>query len=360
MYTFNPLGIIDFDHIQFTVQDATAIDASYDAMGFTRTEVKVARGYSSHLFKQGAIRVIVSVNAPLDSFPGKYREEHGDGVCTIGFRVHSAEHALQEAVHRGAKMAEPVSERNVNGALYRTASIQGFGAVRNLFVERPDDGGPVFLPGYTHLHHPMAKQPLKFGLERIDHMTNNVPEGEMDVWVEFYKRIYGFEVVRDFDIKGLETGLLSKVVASHDRKVIIPINEPQKMSGKKGQIEEFLDMNHGHGVQHVAFRTANLMYVIQTLRERGLVFLDAPPDTYYDTIPNRVPGVRQPLDELKALGILVDGDPDGYLLQLFTKYMVGPLFYEFIQREKHDGFGEGNFQALFDSIEADQRRRGVL
>ncbi len=355
----NPLGIIEFDHIQFTIKSADTIDASYDAMGFTRIAQSDDKASNSHVYAQGSIRVIVSENPPANTFPGEYLQSHGDGVCMMAFRVKDAERALQEAVRRGAKMLDPVIERHVNGATFRTASIKGFGSVKNVFVERPKDSS-VFLPGFEAIPDAKAKQPLKFGLERIDHMTNNVPLGEMEVWVDFYKRIYGFEVVRDFNIKGLETGLYSKVVASHDRKVIIPINEPQKMSGKKGQIEEFLEMNRGHGVQHVAFHTGNIIELIKSLKDRGIVFLDAPLAAYYDMIPLRVHNVKQPLDVVQKLGILVDGDEDGYLLQIFSKYMVGPLFYEFIQREKHDGFGEGNFQALFDSIETDQRRRGVI
>ncbi len=360
MAPVNPLGIIDFDYIHFTVQDSTAIDASYDKMGFSRIASGTKDGAKSHVFGQGAIRIIISSDPPEHTFPGDFLRKHGDGVCTMAFRVENAHRALQEAVHRGAKMVEPLTERSVNGAIYRSAAIKGFGSVKNVFLERPPDC-PAFLPDFDNVVAPAAKQSLKHGLDRIDHLTNNVPTGEMDVWVEFYKRIFGFQVVRQFDIKGIETGLFSKVVASHDRKVIIPINEPQKMSfGKKGQIEEFLEMNRGHGVQHIAFQTRNLIDLIENLQSREIQFLDPPKRTYYEFIPKRVQGVKQPMNKLQELGILVDGDDDGYLLQLFSKYMVGPLFYEFIQREKHDGFGEGNFQALFDSIEADQRKRGII
>lgn len=356
----NPLGILDFDHVQFTVKHAKDIIRSFEIMGFTHSATCEHPTCRSDLFTQNRVNIVITENAPLDSFEGKYLRDHGDGVCTIAFLVKDAEHSLHEAVHRGAIMLDPVEEKHVNGARYRTSAIRGFGNIKNIFVERPHDDGPVFLPSFKHNLKAVARNPIKHGIEKIDHLTNNVPEGEMEIWVEFYKRIFGFEVVRDFDIKGIETGLFSKVVASHDRNVIIPINEPQKVTGKKGQIEEFLEMNKGHGVQHIAFRVMDLLETIATLKNRELVFLDPPPDAYYDSIPTRVPNVKQPLDEIKRLHILVDGDEDGYLLQLFTKYMVGPLFYEFIQREKHDGFGEGNFQALFDSIEQDQKRRGVL
>ncbi|MCX7834644.1 MAG: 4-hydroxyphenylpyruvate dioxygenase [bacterium] len=360
MGVHNPLGVLDIDHIHFTVKDSKAIRDSFFTMGFAHSARCELSTHTNDLFTQGKVKLVVTENAPTHTFEGQYLHDHGDGVCTIAFLVKDAEHALHEAVHRGAVMLEPVSEKHINGARYRTSAIRGFGSVKNLFVERPLDGGPVFLPNYVHFQKPVPPQPIKHGIERIDHLTNNVPEGEMEIWVEFYKRIFGFEVVRDFDIKGIETGLYSKVVASPDKNVIIPINEPQKMTNKKGQIEEFLEMHKGHGVQHIAFRVGNILETIATLKDRGIVFLDPPPETYYEAIPKRVPNVKQPLDEIQRLHILVDGDEEGYLLQLFTKYMVGPLFYEFIQREKHDGFGEGNFQALFDSIEQDQRRRGVL
>lgn len=356
----NPLGVLGIDHVHFTVKDAKEIKESFFIMGFAHSATCELPTHQNDLFTQGKVKLIVTENAPETTFEGQYLREHGDGVCTIAFLVQDAEHALHEAVRRGAKMMEPVTKTPINGATYRTCAIRGFGSVKNLFVERPQDGGPVFLPNYTHFPKASPPQPIKHGIVQIDHLTNNVPEGEMEVWVDFYKRIFGFEVVRDFDIKGIETGLLSKVVASYDKSVIIPINEPQKMTNKKGQIEEFLEMHKGHGVQHLAFRVINILETISTLKERGIVFLDPPPETYYELLPTRVPNIKQPLDEIKRLHILVDGDEEGYLLQLFTKYMVGPLFYEFIQREKHDGFGEGNFQALFDSIEQDQRRRGVL
>jgi 4-hydroxyphenylpyruvate dioxygenase len=194
------------------------------------------------------------------------------------------------------------------------------------------------------------------GLEVIDHLTNNVPKGEMQQWCDFYEKIFNFREVRYFDIKGKATGLYSKVMRSPCNKIIIPINEP---TGQKSQIQEYLDEYKGSGIQHIALLTNDIIKTVRGLRASGIEFLDTP-DTYYEMIPKRLNGVTEDIGELHNLKILVDGDDEGYLLQIFSKTVIGPIFYEIIQRKNHSGFGEGNFQALFDSIEEDQRRRGYL
>jgi len=204
---------------------------------------------------------------------------------------------------------------------------------------------------------PKAK-PLKARVARIDHLTNNVPKGEMKKWVDFYTKVYGFKVTRYFDIKGEKTGLQSEVVQLPNGAVIIPINEPDAENGKS-QIQEFLDRHNGAGVQHIALTCSNIIDTIGDLRERGINFLKIPP-TYYEDIPKRDFKVTEDLQTLEKRQLLVDGDPEGYLLQIFTDTYVGPLFFEFIQRKGHNGFGEGNFQALFNAIERDQEERGYL
>ncbi len=239
--------------------------------------------------------------------------------------------------------------------VYRTARIQGFGDVQNEFIERPREH---FRPCLKKVDSDSKAKPLSSRVARIDHLTNNVPKGEMKKWVEFYERVYGFKVTRYFDIKGVKTGLQSEVVQLADGAVIIPINEPESHDGKS-QIQEFLDIHKGAGVQHIALTCGDILSTVGDLRERGVKFLDIP-HTYYEDIPKRDFTVEEKLDDLEDRQLLVDGDPEGYLIQNFTETYVGPLFFEFIQRKKHNGFGEGNFQALFDAIERDQMKRGYL
>ena len=203
-----------------------------------------------------------------------------------------------------------------------------------------------------------AGRPLSTRVGRIDHLTNNVPKGELDHWVNFYQKIYGFVETRYFDIKGQKTGLQSKVMQLADNSVIIPINEPDQGQGKS-QIQEFLDQHKGAGVQHIALMSPDIISTVGELRERKISFLDVP-DTYYEQLPQRPFELTEDLSTLNRLRILADGDPAGYLLQIFTQTQIGPLFFEFIQRKNHWGFGEGNFQALFDAIERDQMKRGYL
>ena len=198
--------------------------------------------------------------------------------------------------------------------------------------------------------------PRGAGMLVIDHLTNNVPKGDLDLWAKFYEDIFNFKEIRFFDIKGKQTGLLSRAMRSPCGKITIPINEP---TGEKSQIQEYLDEYHGSGIQHIALHTDDIVRTVAMLRENGVSFLETP-DTYYEALPKRLPNVTEDIDKLQQLRVLADGDEQGYLLQIFTKTVVGPIFYEIIQRKGHDGFGEGNFQALFDAIEEDQRRRGYL
>ncbi len=350
----NPIGIKGIDHLEFTcdnLQTQTAKD--FSRLGFLRTEYDEST--QSELFTQGQIRFLLTANTNKSSQSRKYFNTHNEGVSKISFLVEDAEKAIETAVKRGGKEVSNLKVKETQDGLFKTAAIQGFGDVINEFVERPST---LFRPGFKKLDNDSHAKPLATRVSRIDHLTNNVPKGQMDHWVNFYKEVYGFQETRYFDIKGAKTGLKSKVVQLENNQVIIPINEPEVENGKS-QIQEFLDRHNGAGVQHIALMTPDIISTISDLRQRGIQFLKVP-HTYYEDIPKRSFEVTENLQTLENNQILVDGDEKGYLLQIFTDTYVGPLFYEFIQRKKHWGFGEGNFQALFDAIERDQIERGYL
>lgn len=346
----NPLGIQAIDHLEFTCADlATPSKDLFYTLGFQKTYEAPQR----ELFTQGQVRFLL--NASKDGHSWDYFQKHGEGVSCISFLVDDAEYALKTAVRRGATMVREVATIETQDGVFRTAAIQGFGDVLNEFVERPK---PHFRPGYVSVAQDPKARPLNSRVARIDHLTNNVAKGEMRKWVDFYKQVYGFKVTRYFDIKGAKTGLESEVVQLPNGAVIIPINEPSE-ENSKSQIQEFLDRHKGPGVQHIALTCSDILSTVMDLRERGIKFLDIP-STYYEAIPNRGFKVEEDIKDLEAAQLLVDGDEEGYLIQNFTETYVGPLFFEFIQRKKHNGFGEGNFQALFDAIEKDQMKRGYL
>lgn len=346
----NPLGIQAIDHLEFTCADlATPSKDLFYTLGFQKTYEAPQR----ELFTQGQARFLL--NASKDGHSWDYFQKHGEGVSCISFLVDDAEYALKTAVRRGATMVREVATIETQDGVFRTAAIQGFGDVLNEFVERPK---PHFRPGYVSVAQDSKARPLNSRVARIDHLTNNVAKGEMRKWVDFYKQVYGFKVTRYFDIKGAKTGLESEVVQLPNGAVIIPINEPSE-ENSKSQIQEFLDRHKGPGVQHIALTCSDILSTVMDLRERGIKFLDIP-STYYEAIPNRGFKVEEDIKDLEAAQLLVDGDEEGYLIQNFTETYVGPLFFEFIQRKRHNGFGEGNFQALFDAIEKDQMKRGYL
>jgi 4-hydroxyphenylpyruvate dioxygenase len=348
----NPAGLKSIDHLEFTVNDLNSPTVKlFSAMGFVQT----ARTEDSILFTQGQVRFLVKASRNENDLAKKYYLSHGEGVSKMSFQVEHVEKALDITLKNGAKLVQDLKIEETEAGITKTASIQGFGDVVNEFVERPST---QFRPGFKTIDLDPFALPLKTRVSRIDHLTNNVPKGEMDHWVEFYKRTYGFIETRYFDIKGSKTGLNSKVVQLSDNSIIIPINEPEKAGGKS-QIQEFLDSHKGPGVQHIALMTPDIISTVGELRSRQLEFLDIP-STYYEMIPERPFKVTEEIKVLEELKLLVDGDPEGYLLQIFSQICIGPLFFEYIQRKNHWGFGNGNFQALFDSIERDQIKRGYL
>lgn len=349
----NPLGILAFDHLEFTCDDIEATESRplFYKFGFAISEKSSSE--PSVLFTQGQIRFLLT--SPKEGHARDYFKNHGEGVSKLSFLVEDADHAINEAKNRGAEIVQELQVKESEHGHFKTAMIKGFGDVLNEFVERPRS---QFRPNFIKVEADPEHTPLKQRVARIDHITNNVPKGEMKKWVKFYEDIYGFKVTRYFDIKGSKTGLQSEVVQLSDGAIIIPINEPDAENGKS-QIQEFLDRHNGPGVQHIALTTGDIAQTVGSLQDHGIRFLDIP-HTYYEAIPNRGLNVTENLDLLEKRQLLVDGDAEGYLLQNFTDTYIGPLFFEIIQRKNHNGFGEGNFQALFDAIELDQVQRGYL
>ncbi len=351
----NPLGLNGIDHFQLT-GDLERLENLYRRLGFARVASGVAPwGRMVHLRQQ---RMDILVFEADETHPaGRYFAQHGEGVCALNFVVTDLDQALAEAKARGAQVRQEIEAHHLGQGRLRVAAVQGVGDVWNMLVERTGKLDS-FWPGLQSDPLPALCDP---GLVRVDHLTNNVGPGEMDDLAAFYDRIYGFAVTREFHIRGaLGTGLDSKVVQSLDHKIIIPINQP---TDEKSQIMEYVRRHNGRGVQHIAMSTNDIVHTLRTLTAQGFRFLDIP-DTYYELLPGRIAAggytVREDLDLIRELRIQIDGDASGYLLQLFTEDQIGPLFFEIIQRRGNMGFGEGNFQALFNSIELDQQRRGVL
>jgi len=351
----NPLGVERIDHFQMT-GSIERLEGLYRRLGFARVASGTAPwGRLVHLRQQ---RMDILIFEADESHPaGRYFAAHGEGVCALNFRVEDLDQALAEAQARGAQVRLKAESHVLGGGTLRFAAIQGVGDVWNFLIERRGETEP-FWPG-------LSPDPLAAlcdpGLVRVDHLTNNVGPGEMEDLVAFYERVYGFGVTREFHIRGaLGTGLDSKVVQNPNNQIIIPINQP---TDEKSQIAEYVKRHQGQGVQHIAMSTNDIFHTLVTLKAQGFRFLDVP-DTYYELLPGRIAKggytVTESLEKARELRVQIDGDASGYLLQLFTEDQIGPLFFEIIQRRGNMGFGEGNFQALFDSIELDQKQRGVL
>lgn len=346
----NPVGLKAIDHLEFCVDSFNSPTLPlFTKLGFHITH----QSKDKKLYTQGQIRFLI--NAEQAGRARDYLNQHEEGVSKISFLVDDVAKSLEAALSRGAQLVEDIQLKETADGVIKTAAIQGFGDVLNEFVQRPHIS---VRPGLDKVAEDTSSNPLQTRVSRIDHFTNNVPKGEMEKWVEFYKRVYGFVETRYFDIKGVKTGLNSKVVQLEDNSIIIPINEPEVENGKS-QIQEFLDRHQGPGVQHIALMTPDIISTVGELRQREVKFLDVP-DTYYEDLPKRPFHVTEEIDTLKSLKLLADGDEQGYLLQIFSDTYIGPLFFEYIQRKGHWGFGEGNFQALFDAIERDQIKRGYL
>jgi 4-hydroxyphenylpyruvate dioxygenase len=303
------------------------------------------------IYQQNDIRFLI--NTTKNSMASQFAEAHGASVCAMGFRVHDAKAAYQHALAFGGVPYQPTYENTI----YDMPAIMGVGHSLIYFVDYKNN-----MPNYSHHFeklNPSVSSHKGAGLTYLDHVTHNLYRGNMETWADFYTRIFNFREVRYFDIEGQMTGLKSKAMTSPCNKIRIPLNES---ADDKSQIEEFLRDFSGEGIQHIALGAHHIYDSVETLSKNGLEFLDTP-DTYYDLIEKRLPKHGEPVELLKKLRILVDGTTQTekkLLLQIFTKNMLGPVFFEIIQRKGDEGFGEGNFRALFESIELDQIRRGVL
>lgn len=318
------------------------------------------RDRTSYVLKQGKIRLVLTT--PLSSHGpiAEHQKKHGDAVKVIALWVDDARDAFQQTVNRGAKpYLQPTVETDAFGEVVRSG-IHTYGDTVHIFVERKNYNG-VFLPGFEPWE--SEYNPPATGLLYIDHMVGNVDWGQMNHWAQFYREVMGFSNLISFDDKDISTkysALMSKVMTNGNGRIKFPINEPAE-GIKKSQIEEFIDFYEGAGCQHIAVATNDIVFTISEMRKRGVEFLHVP-GTYYDTVPERVGTIDEQLGELKELGIMVDRDEEGYLLQIFTRPVEDrpTLFFEIIQRKGAKSFGKGNFQALFESIEAEQARRGTL
>ena len=343
----DPLGVSGFEFVEFAAPDPVPLHALFTRMGFAAVARHRERAIT--LYRQGDINFLL--NEEPDSFAARFAEAHGPCCTGFALRVDDAGEAYAACIAKGAEGMDGVA-----GAALGTPAIRGIGGSMLYLVDRRH-GMP--LEAEYRLMDGADPNPKGFGLGFIDHLTHNVHEGNMDTWADFYRRLFGFYEVKYFDIKGQQTGLRSRAMTAPSGEISIPINES---SDPKSQINEYLDEYQGEGVQHIALYTDNIYETIEAMRAQEVEFLSTP-DTYYEIIDKRVPEHDEDVERMRRNRILIDADPETgkkQLLQIFTQTNIGPIFFEIIQRKGNKGFGEGNFQALFESIELDQMRRGVL
>ena len=345
----NFMGLDGFEFVEFTGPEPEKLGKLFEMLGFTH--VATHRSKDVRRYQQGDSNFLL--NFEPEGQVAEFRAHRGPSANAMAFRVKDARHAFAEAVRRGA---EPVTGK-LGPMELNIPAIKGIGGANLYLVDRYGaeeiyDVDFVAVPGAT-------RTDRDAGLHTLDHLTHNVGRGDMAHWADYYERIFGFREIRYFDIKGKTTGLFSKAMTAPDDKIRIPLNESQD---ENSQIEEFLRAYNGEGIQHIALATDDIFRTVDQLKANGVAFQDSP-DTYFDLIDKRLPGHGHDVEEMRKRRILIDGAPEtggGLLLQIFTENMVGPIFFEIIQRKGNDGFGEGNFQALFESLELDQIRRGVI
>ena len=347
--TSNPVGTDGFEFVEYTASDTRELEKLFSQMGFTA--IARHRGKDVVLYRQGNINFLI--NHEPDSFAQAFAKVHGPSICAFAIRVKNAAECFDKVVKLGAKPFHADTgpmELNI-------PVIEGIGNSLLYLVDRYGEHS-IYDVDFVPFKN-VDVRPKGLGLSEIDHLTHNVYHGGMDKWAEFYQRLFNFRQIRYFDIQGRVTGLKSRAMTSPCGKIRIPINEP---TDDKSQIQEYLDVYHGEGIQHIALHTDDIYSTVEALRDNDIGFMDVP-DAYYDAIDARVPGHKETLQRLRANKILIDGAPDrgaGLLLQIFTNTVIGPIFFEIIQRKGNEGFGEGNFQALFEAIEQDQIKRGVI
>jgi 4-hydroxyphenylpyruvate dioxygenase len=349
----NPMGLMGFEFVEFASPTAGVLEPLFEKMGFSL--VAKHRSKDVLLYRQGDINFIV--NREPKSLAGYFAAEHGPSACALAFRVRDSHKAYHLALELGAQPVDvPTGPMEL-----KLPAIRGIGGAPLYLIDRFEDGKSIydidfeFLPG-------VDRHPKGHGFKIIDHLTHNVYRGRMAYWGAFYERLFNFREIRYFDIKGEYTGLTSRAMTAPDGLIRIPLNEEAKQGG--GQIEEFLMQFNGEGIQHIALLCDDLYASIDSLQMAGVPVLKAPNDVYYEMLEQRLPGHGEPVKELQTRGILLDGSTQGgskrLLLQIFSQTLLGPVFFEFIQRKGDEGFGEGNFKALFESLERDQVRRGAI
>ena len=350
--TDNPMGLDGFEFVEFAAPERGVLEPVFTALGFTK--VAVHRSKAVDLWRQGDINFII--NYEPGSLAAYYAEEHGPSACGLAFRVKDAHAAYERALSLGAQPVDiPVGPMEL-----RLPAIRGIGGAPLYLIDRYAKGSTIYDIDFKLLPD-VPEYPAGVGLEVIDHLTHNVYRGRMDHWANYYERLFNFREIRHFDIRGQQTGLLSRAMTAPDNKIRIPLNEEAQGNG---QIEEFLMQYNGEGIQHIAFACKDLPGTLDRLTQLGVPLMSPPPASYYEMLEERLPGHGEPIEALRKRGILLDGSTDDgepkLLLQIFSETMIGPIFFEFIERKRDEGFGEGNFQALFESMERDQMRRGQL
>ncbi|MFM9269125.1 4-hydroxyphenylpyruvate dioxygenase [Halomonas elongata] len=349
----NPIGTDGFEFVEYTAPTAEGIEALrslFLTLGFTETRRHRSKAVS--LFQQENINFVL--NAEPDSHAAEFAAKHGPSACAMAWRVADAKLAFEHAVEAGAKAVES----QVGPGEVGIPAVEGIGGSLLYFVDHQVDGEgrTIYDIDFEPIPGTSASD-NSAGLQVLDHLTHNVDRGQMNVWADFYTRLANFREIRYFDIEGKKTGLHSRAMTAPCGKMHIPINES---ADDTSQIAEFLREYNGEGIQHLAMATDDIYATVRALKANGITFMTTP-DTYYEKVDARVPNHEENLEELRELNLLVDGGPEqGVLLQIFTETVIGPIFFEIIQRKGNDGFGEGNFKALFESIEEDQIRRGVL
>ena len=349
----NPMGLMGFEFVEFASPTPGVLETSFERMGFTH--VANHRSKDVVLYRQGDINFIVD-RSPKSS-AHYFAAEHGPSACGMAFRVRDSHKAYARALELGAQPIEiPTGPMEL-----RLPAIRGIGGAPLYLIDRFEDGRSIYDIDFEFIEG-VERHPKGHGLRIIDHLTHNVYRGRMTYWADFYQRIFNFREIRYFDIKGEYTGLTSRAMTAPDGRIRIPLNE--EASRTTGQIEEFLMKFNGEGIQHIALLSDDLLATLDGLRASGVPLMKAPPETYYEMLEERLPGHGEEVEALKARGVLLDGTTENgqarLLLQIFSEALFGPVFFEFIERKGDEGFGEGNFKALFESLERDQLRRGVI
>jgi len=349
----NPMGLCGFEFVEFASPESNVLEPLFEQLGFQL--VAHHRSKDVLLYRQGHINFIV--NREPKSQADYFAAEHGPSACGLAFRVKDSHKAYERALSLGAQPVEiPTGPMEL-----RLPAIKGIGGAPLYLIDRFEDGKSIYDIDFEFIEN-VARHPRGHGFTTIDHLTHNVYKGRMAFWGSFYERIFNFREIRYFDIKGEYTGLTSRAMTAPDGLIRIPLNEE---SGRNsGQIEEFLMRYNGEGIQHIALLTDDLLASVDALQMAGIPLMTAPNDIYYEMLAERLPGHGEPVSELQARGILMDGSTaqgeKRLLLQIFSETLLGPVFFEFIQRKADEGFGEGNFKALFESMERDQVRRGAI